>query len=338
MGDKKEGRVRAIDVARLAGVSRSAVSRTFTPGAYVSDATRAKVLRAAQALTYYPNAMARSLTTQRSGIVGVISADLQNPFYALTLERIGGALQGQGLAPLVLFGDETSTKAQISQILSYRVDALIVTNAVLSSRLTDTVSRMKLPVVAVNRYFPQDWITSITCDNIHAAGSVADHLHGVGSTRIALVTGKADTSSSRDREAGFLRALVERGTAPIAIETGDYSHDSGVLAGRSLLERSVAPDAVFCANDLMAMGVVDVARSEFGLRVPEDLRVAGFDNSAVGSWQSYSLTTVDQNIPQMIDLAVEIVLRQLRGEGGPTGQHLQVKGTLIVRHSTSSPI
>lgn len=335
MGDKKENRARSVDVARLAGVSRSAVSRTFTPGAYVSDQTKTKVLHAAQALNYYPNAMARSLTTQRSGIVGVISADLQNPFYAFTLEKIGNALQEQGLAPLVLFGDETSTKAQISRILSYQIDALLVTNAVLSSALTESISRMKLPVIAINRYFPQDWITSITCDNIGAAGSVANHLLDQGCARIALVTGKADASSSRDREAGFLRALVKRGAAPIAIETGDYSHNSGVVAGRRLLERPIVPDAIFCANDLMAMGVVDVARTEFGLRIPDDLRVAGFDNSVVGSWPSYSLTTVDQNTSQMIDLAIENVLSQLRGEVERTGEHIHVQGTLIVRRSTS---
>jgi len=334
MDEKKETRARSIDVARLAGVSRSAVSRAFTPGTYVSESTKAKVLRAAHALNYYPNAMARSLITQRSGIVGVVSADLQNPFYADTLEKVGSALQEHGLAPLVLFGDETSTKSQVSQILSYQVDALIVTNAVLSSMLTESISRTRLPVVALNRYFPHDWITSITCDNVEAASAIANHLLDIGAKRVALVTGKADASSSRDRESGFLRALIKRGTAPIAIESGDYSHESGAMAARILLARQIAPDAVFCANDLMAIGVIDVARTEFGLRIPEDLRVAGFDNSAVGSWQSYALTTVDQNIAQMIDLAVKSVFGQLRNHERALGEHLQVNGKLIVRHST----
>jgi len=334
MSDKKEGRSRSIDVARLAGVSRSAVSRTFTPDAYVSEATREKVLRAAKTLNYHPNAMARSIKTQRSGIIGVISADLQNPFYADTLEKIGAALQSQGLASLVLFGDETSTSGQISQILSYQVDALIVTNAVISSALTDNISRTKLPVVAINRYFPQDWITSITCDNIAGSAAIADHLLDIGCSRIALVSGKTEASSSRDREVGFVRALVKRGTAPIAIESGDYTHDSGVAAARKLLSGPIVPDAIFCANDLMAIGVIDIARAEFGLKIPEDLRVAGFDNSIIGSWQSYNLTSVDQNVPQMIELAVKSVLDQLRGEGGQGGEHLQVQGKLIVRQST----
>ncbi|MEY2537989.1 MAG: hypothetical protein QOG67_1729 [Verrucomicrobiota bacterium] len=335
MGEKKDNRARSIDVARLAGVSRSAVSRTFTPHAYVSEASREKVLRASEALNYHPNAMARSLITRRSGIIGVVSADLQNPFYAGILEKTGRALQDQGLSSLVLFGDETSTKTQVSQMLSYQVDALIVTNAVLSSTLTESISRIKLPVVAINRYFPQDWISSITCSNFDAAAAVADHLLDIGCSRIALVTGKTDASSSRDREAGFLRALVKRGRAPVAIETGDYSHDSGVDAARRLLKGRIIPDAIFCANDVMAIGVMDIARSEFGLRIPEDLRVAGFDNSIVGSWQSYNLTSVDQNVPEMIDLAIKIILRQLRGDGGQGGEHLQVQGKLIVRRSTS---
>ncbi|RWF85515.1 MAG: LacI family transcriptional regulator [Mesorhizobium sp.] len=341
MSDKNEGRTRSIDVARLAGVSRSAVSRTFTPGAYVSDATREKVLRASKTLDYHPNAMARSIKTKRSGIIGVISSDLQNPFYADTLEKIGSALQENGLGSLVLFGDETSTSRQISQILSYQVDALIVTNAVLSSTLTDSISRMKLPVVAVNRYFPQDWVTSITCDNVAGAAAMADHLLDIGCSKIALISGKSEASSSRYREAGFIRALVKRGTAPIAIESGDYSHDSGVIAARKLLSAAIVPDAIFCANDLMAIGTIDIARTEFGLRIPVDLRVAGFDNSIIGSWQSYNLTSVDQNVTQMIDLAVKSVIRQLRGGADRGGQHLQVQGKLIIRQSTgaiASPI
>ncbi|WP_171058705.1 LacI family DNA-binding transcriptional regulator [Brucella haematophila] len=336
MSDKKEGRSRSIDVARLAGVSRSAVSRTFTPDAYVSKATREKVLRAAKTLDYHPNAMARSLITQKSGIIGVVSADLQNPFYADTLEKIGTALQERGFASLVLFGDETSTKMQISQILSYQVDALIVTNAVLSSALTESISRMKLPVVAINRYFPQDWVTSITCDNAASAAAMADHLLDRGCSKIALITGKPDASSSRDRELGFVRALIKRGIVPVAIENGDYSHDSGAEAARKLLSARLKPDAIFCANDLMAIGVIDIARTEFGLKIPEDLLVAGFDNAVIGSWQSYNLTSVDQNISQMIELAIDNVMRQLRGEPGLTGQHLHVTGTLVVRQSTNA--
>ncbi|MBY5760247.1 LacI family transcriptional regulator [Rhizobium leguminosarum] len=333
MAERRDNRVRSIDVARLAGVSRSAVSRTFTPNAYVSQETREKVLKAANALNYHPNAMARSLQTQRSGIVGIVSADLQNPYFAKILETLGSALRDTGFAPLVLFGDETSTESQVAQLLSYQVDALVTINAV-TSTLTENISRMKVPVVAVNRSFRNDWVTSITCDNQHAAELVGNHLLDQGCTRIGLVTGNSDAASGTDRETGFLRALAKRGVAPVAIENGDYTHDSGVFIARKMLRSSAKFDAIFCCNDLMAIGFMDVGRGEFGLRIPDDLLVAGFDNSVVGSWKSYSLTSVDQNVEQMVELAVNSIQRALREEGNEAGQFFEVQGKLVVREST----
>ncbi|MEZ5834856.1 MAG: LacI family DNA-binding transcriptional regulator [Geminicoccaceae bacterium] len=200
--------MRSIDVARLAGVSRSAVSRSYTPGAYVSDETRRKVLEAAEALGYHPNALARSLITRRTGIIGIVSTDLDNPFYAALLQALSMRFQAEGLAPLLLFGDETSTDRQITQLLSYQVDALVMTNATLSSAMAARFARIDKPVVAINRYMAQEEITSITSDNHEAAGQVADHFVSLGCRRIAFLAGKPDASSSRDREAGFMRRLA----------------------------------------------------------------------------------------------------------------------------------
>jgi DNA-binding LacI/PurR family transcriptional regulator len=333
MEKDKNNRVRSIDVARLAGVSRSAVSRTFTPNAYVSPETREKVLKASDALGYHPNVLARSLITRRSGIIGVVSTDLDNPFYADILQKISIGLQNEGLASLLLFGDERSTNQQISQLLSYQVDAIMVTNAVLSSELTARLSRVKLPVIAVNRYFPQDWVTSVTCDNKTSATAMADHLVTQGCKRIVFVAGKQDASSNIDRESGFLRGLAERGIAPIALESGDYSHDGGAEAARRLLSSDVRPDGVFCANDMMALGFMDVARTRFGIRIPEDMRIAGFDNSALASWPTYELSSVDQNVDEMVRLAIDEVSRRLAGED-TNSRHIEVQGKLCLRRST----
>ena len=330
---RKKHRVRSIDVARLAGVSRSAVSRAYTPGAYVSPETRAKVLEASEALGYHPNVLARSLITRRSGIVGVVSTDLDNPFYAEILQEIALSLQEIGLASLLMFGDERSSDAQISQLLSYQVDAIVVTNAVRSSELSARLSRVKLPVIAVNRYLPQDWVTSITCDNKSAAKAMADHLIAQGCKKIVFVAGKQDASSSIDREAGFLRALAERGIAPIAMEFGDYTHDGGAKVARKVLSSGLRPDGVFCANDMMAFGFMDVARSQFNLRIPQDIRITGFDNSPLASWPTYELSSVDQNMDEMVRLAVEEVSNRISGkETGP--HHIEVAGKLCLRGST----
>lgn len=325
--------MRSLDVAQLAGVSRSAVSRTFTPGTYVSPETREKVLRAAEALGYQPNALARGLITRRTGIVGIVSTDLDNPFYATLLQALGERLQAEGLAPLLLFGDEHSTDRQIAQLLSYQVDALVMTNATLSSKMAARCAQSDRPVVAINRYLPHQDITSITCDNIGSAAGVADHLIALGCRRIAFVAGIPDASSSRDREAGFLRRLGQAGVPVVAHEIGHYSHDGGVAAARRLLSHPAPPDGVFCANDLMAFGVMDAARDEFGLAIPRDLKVCGFDNSSLASWSSYDLTTVDQDIPAMIEAAVGRILAALAGEASGT-PHLEVAGRLVVRSST----
>ena len=334
MAERLSVRVRSVDVAQLAGVSRSAVSRAFTPGAYVSPETRQKVLRAAEALGYQPNALARGLITQRTGIVGIVSTDLDNPFYAALLQTLAEALQGKGLAPLLLFGDEHSTDRQIAQLLSYQVDALMMTNATLSSKMAARCAQSDRPVVAINRYLAHQDITSITCDNQGSAAAVADHLIAAGCKRIAFVAGIPDASSSRDREAGFLRRLGHAGRAVVAHETGHYTHDGGVEAAKRMLALPEPPDGVFCANDLMAFGVMDAARDIFGLTIPRDLKVCGFDNSSLASWSSYDLTSVDQDVDAMVEAALARMLAAHAGEATDT-LHLEVPGRLVARSSTA---
>jgi DNA-binding LacI/PurR family transcriptional regulator len=333
MSEQGGGRISSNDVAKLAGVSRSAVSRTFTPGTYVSEETRAKVLRAADLLGYRPNMMARSLITNRTHIVGVVTTHLDNPFYATLLERLIDEIQKLGMATLTFIADETSNDERISQLLSYRVDALVLTNTSLSSKMSARCAQGETPVVAINRYLENDTITSVTCDNAACGAEVADLLLKLKRQRIAFMAGEPDTSSSRDREHGFRRRLSERGAALHASAIGNYEHESGVRAARELLSRPSPPDAIFCANDLMALATIDVARKEFGLDVPRDLAVVGFDNSDAASWPTYRLTSVDQNMAKMVGLAVEEIAAAVAGASTP-GRHVLVRGVLVEREST----
>lgn len=330
---KLAGKVSSSDVAKLAGVSRSAVSRTFTPGAYVSADTRAAVMRAADLLGYRPNMMARSLMTNRTNLVGIITTHLGNPFYAMLLEGLVEALQGKGLAALTFIADETSNDEQISRLLSYQVDALVLTNTSLSSAMAMRCTQGATPVIAINRYIESEQITSITCNNVAAGADVADLFLDMGRTRIAFMAGEVDTSSSRDRERGFVHRLSERGASLHRRAVGNYDHDDGALAARRLLQGRSRPDAAFCANDLMAFAMLDVARKEFGLKIPDDLMVVGFDNSEVAAWPAYRLTSVDQNIAGMIEVAVGEIINAISGTAA-RGRHLQVAGSLVQREST----
>ncbi len=329
------GRITANDVARLAGVSRSAVSRAFTPGAYVSKATRAKVQRAAELLGYRPDMLARSLTTSRTYLVGVITTHLDNPFYATLLQRLIEEIQKAGMAAVTFIADETSNDERISQLLSYRVDALVLTNTSLSSKMSVRCAQGDTPVIAINRYLEIDTIASITCDNEAGGASVAELFTRIGRKRIAFMTGEPDTSSSRDRERGFRARLSELGGTLHGRAIGNYSHEGGLRAARELLSQRNRPDAIFCANDLMAVAVLDVAMKEFGLDTPRDLAVAGFDNSDAASWATYRLTSVDQNVERMVTLAVEEIAAAISGDSQP-GRHILVPGTLVERESTGA--
>lgn len=330
------GKVSSNDVARLAGVSRSAVSRTFTSGAYVSADTRAKVLRAADQLGYRPNMMARSLSTSRTHLVGVVTTHLDNPFYATLLQRLIEEIQQIGMAALTFIADETSNDEQVSSLLSYRVDALVLTNTSLSSRMSARCAQGETPVVAINRYLSADTVTSVTCDNVSSGAAVADLLVDMMCQRIAFMAGRPDTSSSRDRERGFRSRLTERGRFLHAIETGNYEYENGASAARVLLSRPEPPDAIFCANDLMALATIDVARREFGLQIPKDLAVVGFDNSDAANWPTYNLTSVDQNIGRMVALATDEIIAAVERSSVP-GRRLLVPGAVIERDTARRP-
>lgn len=327
------GKIGSADVARLAGVSRSAVSRTFTEGAYVSPETREKVLQAADTLGYRPNVLARSLTTNRTHIIGIITADLDNPFYAELLKELISRLQDRGLAPFVLAADHAGNDDLVARLLSYQVDGVILTNTHLSSEMALKCARSGKPVIMLNRYVDIADITAITCDNVAAGGQVAELFLELGRERIAFIAGDPDTSSSRDREQGFRAALAAKGASLHSCATGFYTHEGGQAATRELFSGRTVPDAIFAANDLMALAAIDVIRSELHLRVPEDVCIVGFDNSRAARWPAYELTSVDQNKPRMVDVAVEEITARLAGERSRS-RHYNVSGRLIQRDST----
>ncbi|WP_299727090.1 LacI family DNA-binding transcriptional regulator [Devosia sp.] len=330
-GSKKT--IGSSDVARLAGVSRSAVSRAFTPGAYISPETRQRVVEAAEMLNYSPNAIARSLSKKSSGLVGIIASNLDNPYYALMLSALSSALQAKGYGILLLIAELDDMDALIPKLLSYQVDGVILPAATLSSKMAVVLERSGRPVVLVNRYLQQDVVSSVSGDNYGGGTAVADLLVKGGHRRIAYMAGLDDTSSSRDRGQGLKDRLATHGIAIYAQEAGQYRHVDAVAAARRLLSMTPAPDAIFCANDIMAMAALEVAKVEYGLKVPAELAIVGYDNSDPASWPLHQLTSVDQHLEDMVKLSVEMLLRKLVS-GDTTLEHLTVPASLVVRAST----
>jgi DNA-binding LacI/PurR family transcriptional regulator len=333
--------VTSIDVARRAGVSQSAVSRAFAKGpteSGVSDKAREKIFRAAQELGYRPNALARSLSTQRSNIVGVLFSYLDNPFYANALEILCHQLQAKGYHALVFMMPDTlhDVEATVSDILQYQVDGVITASVELSSKLCEDCREMDIPVVMLNRIQDDPRLSSVTTDNVGGGRLAARALIETGHRRISLIAGWQGASTSRDREFGFESELKAHGAALHARGVGHFDLKRTEEAARELFAGPAdeRPDAVFVVNDYMAIRVMDIIRFELGLRVPEDVSVVGFDDTAMAALPTYELTTIRQPVNRMVDAALRILFERIENPA-TAPEHVLLGAQLINRKSVA---
>lgn len=310
-GKPKKSSVSALRVAELAGVSRSAVSRTFTDGASVSPATRVKVLAAAEKLGYHVNHLARGLIHHRSGIVCLVVAELESPFQAHVVETITRKLQAIGKVVMVLntAGQSDTVAAALRQTLNYRADATVVVSGMPPVSLIETCIENGQRVVLINRDDPVEGPECVLVENEAAAREACLMLHRADCRQLALVTSTAATPSILAREASFLAAAAELGVDVRIGRAGPTSYATGAEGARQLLGASNRPDGVFCATDLLALGFMDVARQEFRLSIPENLCVIGFDDIPQAGWLGYNLTTFRQPVDEIADHIVGIIER-----------------------------
>ncbi|QJF52160.1 LacI family DNA-binding transcriptional regulator [Roseobacter ponti] len=332
------GKVTSLDVAEMAGVSRSAVSRVFTPGASVSKSTRDKVRKAATRLGYRPNVLARSLITGRSRIIGLVVAYLENQFYPEAIERLSRALQAQGYHVLVFMAsnDAETTGKVIDELLDYQVDGIIAASVGLSNNLTERCEGLGIPIVLFNRHQYDNRLSSVTSDNVSGGRKLAEFLVAGGHERIAHIAGWEGASTQIDREAGFIAGLRDAGHVLFARAAGDFNFEVAKAAARSMFSVAEKPDAVFVANDHMAFAVMDVLRFELGLRVPQDVSVVGYDDVTLSHWPSYDLTTVRQPANRMVAETVSVLMDRLNDEETPP-RRIALDGPLIIRGSARKP-
>lgn len=332
---EKRGRVTAQQIADEMAISVSTVSRAFTKGAVISEKTRELIFKKAKELSYRPNSAARSLVTQRSNIVGVVVPDITNPFYPEALKKLAHRLQKEGLHVMLFALDsDHDTDNALSVLLQYQPDILIIMAATLSYEMARQCREIGTPMLLFNRYTSDSSVASVCCDNERAAAQAADYLIDTGHVRPAFIAGRKDTSTNKDRQKGFVDRLKQRGiNRPIVEEAGEYTYEAGYEAAKRLLQRKVRPDAIVGANDLIALAAIDVARWEFGLSVPEDISVMGFDDIKQAAWPSYGLTTMRQPLEKMIEVAATCTLEMIAGGDTPKANHL-VPGELVIRTST----
>ena len=222
------------------------------------------------------------------------------------------------------------------QLMQYRVDGIILASTSLSSELSEECTAAGIPVVLFNRTTERDETSSVTTRNYEGGKLIGEFLLAGGHMRPAYISGLASSSTDRDRFKGFADALAGRGVKNIEVRTGNYSRPDAEGAARELLSLPKRPDAIFVANDHMAVAVMDVARYEFGLSIPDDLSIVGYDDVGAARWRSYGITTVTQPMGPMVEATVDILMDQI-ASGDIEPVHRVLPGELVVRTSARLP-
>lgn len=322
------------DVARLAEVSVASASRAMNGLGSVTDATRQKVLAAARMLRFVPHSGARSLSTQRTDTVGLVLPDLYGEFFSELIRGVDLAARERGLHLLVSNSHGDAEEAVLAmRSMRGRVDGLLVMSPhVDSTALAENIDD-GLPIVLVNTDAAGARFPAFRVDNFGGAFAVTRHLVDTGRRRIAHVAGPATNYEARERRRGYEAGLDAAGQAPIVVE-GDFTEDSGARAAHGLVTGSTPPDAIFAANDMMAVGCL-LAIREAGLRVPDDIALAGFDDIPLARLIDPPLTTARIRISELGRSALERLARSI--EGGESEASLQTaQPELVVRRSTQT--
>jgi len=302
------------DVAERAGVSRSAVSRTYTEGASVSEKTRAKVEKAANALGYSPNALASSLTTGRTKLIGLVSNNFHNPIFLEVFDLFTKGLQARGLRPLLVnLTDEVNPENSIRMLRAYSVDGVIVASSTLPATFAEGFKDAGVPVVhSFGRQSPSPKVNVLGIDNIEAGRMAAQTLIDRGYKRVAFLGGPASATSTQDRFAGFAEVIATSGLEMTVSYASNYSFDAGRTEMQHLLQSTPA-EAYFCGDDVLSIGALS-AIQDAGLHVPEDIGIIGLNDMEMAGWANINLTTIRNPVSQIISSSIELIEASLKDD------------------------
>lgn len=322
------------DVARYAGVSQTTVSRCLN-GLQVREPNRIRVEQALRDLGYVPNRAARAMRTGQSRTIGVVTARLTNPFYPQLLDALTEAIGEAGFQMALWNSDGPGSLNAAEAVRQGAVDAMVFTTADKVSPPLLAATTSNAPVVFVNRVVPGLDCDRVVSDNAQGGKKLARYFARHGRRRVALISGSSEASTTNQRRDGFLAGAREVGLeVPQGfVVSGEMGHESGVKAMSWLLDQRERPDAVFCVNDLIALGAFDAARSR-GLSIPHECWLAGFDDIEMATWSAYDLTTVRQDLRAMARRAVDVALRRIE-HPADAAEEIVLDCEVIVRGSTN---
>lgn len=299
-------KVTASDVAALAGVSVSAVSRAYRSDAPISDAKR-KAIFAAAAKLGFVSSVDKVLAKQATNTIAMVVSEMRNPFYPIAVDELTRLLPERGLKAIVhVVPSAEQMDTTMRQVLDFRTEGVILASSTMTSQLARSCRDHGIPAVLLNRIQSDSTMMAVCCDNYGGARQVAARFLASGRQRIAFIGGRRDTSTHLERMRGFRDQLEESGQ-PIRHQfDGGFDYQQAFHVGLDLLALRPLPDAVFCANDIMAIAFLDAARIK-GVSVPGDIAVIGFDDIPMAAWESYRLTTIRQPLRRMLEQAVDIL-------------------------------
>lgn len=329
------------DVARLAGVSTATVSATINHSAYVSPELRGRVAEAIKQLGYAPDGVARSLKKGRTHLVGLIVADITNPYFTELVHWVEAAVQEAGYTVLLCDSDEDFDKEMhyLRIMRTYRVDGVIMAPAGQAADYDNPIFKDPgLPLVAVDRADPTLECDAVMTDNHRAAMEATNHLLDLGHRQIGSVTGPEHLFSARERLRGFREALANRQVPvdPAHVRTGNYREADAFEASRDMLLRQPRPTALFVANNHMLVGVMR-AIAELGLDCPRDVSVIGIDDFPWADAFRPRMTTVRQPVREIAETAVRLLLARMSGTAPREPVRRILRASLIARDSCAAP-
>lgn len=326
------------DVAVKAGVAESTASRALAGNGQISSETQQRILNAAKDVGYELKDRVQTASRGRSGIIGVVVAALHNSFYPYLVDRLYNELDDMGYDMVLIIDELTHARAnQKLRSLIDQLDGVIVTTATIGSAMVEFLVERKVPTVLAIRSALNPAVDVVESDNYTAGAEAMRHLVELGHTSIGILLGPTNTSTSRYRLDGALSILTEY-SIPIAKESiinGDFTHEAGYSGLVRLMRGSNPPTAVFCANDVIAVGALE-ASQKLGMKVPENLSLIGVDDIPMAGWSMISLTTVRQPIGQIGSKAVELIAARVEGRIDPEPVH-HILPTSILKRSTTAP-
>lgn len=332
---KYDKSVTSRDVAKLAGVSQSTVSRVFGNGNVKSEA-KEKVLRAAEELGYRPNFMARSMIRGQTNIIGVVVGEGMGPFYHAILNELIDQVQAAGKQCLMFRVTKRDNIDNIVlKVLQFQVEAIVITAPAIKKDIQQISISSDVPIILFNRYIEQPDVGMVYVDPVMGAQMAAEYLCRLGHKKIGYVCYQNDTREEVEKRIGFSSVLQKNNIFYMQCEQTDYSYEAGYEMGKRLLGKSKEqrPSAVFCTSDVVALGLMDAARQELGLKIPEELSVIGYDDIPMARWKAYDLTTVRQEYGRLVTQTLELIIhfQEMRKKGIVR----RIEPKLIIRNSAS---